>query len=116
MFFPQYRFLLYIGRIGLGLSIALWIPSTISLFTNVEPKRKSKVYNSIAIFRTIGWMPGGLIAGLLYDAIPQPYGFLTPLFILIAGFCLIIPVFFTLPNKPPSKNGNNGENVENTNQ
>ena len=112
VFFPQFRFILYIGRVGLGLSIALWIPSTISLFTNVEPKRKSKVYNSIAIFRTIGWMPGGLIAGLLYDAIPQPYGFLTPLFILIAGFCLIIPVFFTLPNRPPNNNGLNKEDVQ----
>ena len=106
-YFPQYRFILFIGRVGLGLSIALWIPSTISLFTNVDQKRKSKVYNSIAIFRTIGWMPGGLIAGLLYDAIPQPYGFLTPVFILIAGFCLLIPVFYTLPNNPPNANNNN---------
>ncbi len=105
VFFPQNLWILIVSRIALGLSIALWIPSTISLFTNVTSKRKSKVYNSIAIFRTIGWLPGGLIAGLLYDAIPQPYGFLTPMFILIVGFCLLIPAFFTLPNKPPDKNG-----------
>lgn len=105
VFFPQYLWILFASRIALGLSVALWIPSTISLFTNVESKRKSKVYNSIAIFRTIGWLPGGLIAGLLYDAIPQPYGFLTPMFILIAGFCLLIPAFFTLPNRPPNNNG-----------
>lgn len=105
VFFPQHLWILFVARIAIGLSIALWIPSTISLFTNVEPKRKNKVYNSIAIFRTIGWLPGGLIAGLLYDAIPQPYGFLAPLFILIAGFCILIPAFFTLPNRPSNNNG-----------
>ncbi|MHA1461745.1 MAG: MFS transporter [Candidatus Heimdallarchaeota archaeon] len=104
VFFPQHLWILIVSRIALGLSIAVYIPSTISLFTNVESKRKSKVYNSIAIFRTIGWLPGGLIAGLLYDAIPQPYGYLTPMFILIAGFCLLIPAFFTLPNRPPNNN------------
>ncbi len=105
VFFPQHIWILFLSRIALGLSIALYIPSTISLFTNVETKRKSKVYNSIAIFRTIGWIPGGLIGGLLYDAIPQPYGFLTPMFILISGFCLLIPAFYTLPNRPPKNNG-----------
>ena len=106
VFFSQYFWIIILSRVALGLSIALWIPSTIALFTNVETKRKSKVYNSIAIFRTIGWLPGGLIAGFLYDAIPQPYGFLTPIFILIAGMSIIIPVFYTLPNKPPANNGN----------
>ncbi|MFW9922040.1 MAG: MFS transporter [Candidatus Thorarchaeota archaeon] len=105
VFFPQLYWLLILSRIAIGLSIALWIPSTIALFTNVESKRKSKVYNSIAIFRTIGWLPGGVIAGLLYDAIPQPFGFLTPIFILITGLFVLIPLFFTLANKPP--NGNN---------
>ena len=107
VFFPQYFWIMIVARVALGLSIALWIPSTIALFTNVEAKRKSKVYNSIAIFRTIGWLPGGVIAGFLYDAIPQPYGFLTPIFILITGMFVIVPLFYTLTNKPP--NGNNTE-------
>ncbi|MEA2069771.1 MAG: MFS transporter, partial [Asgard group archaeon] len=95
-FYPQFYWLLILSRIAIGSSIVLWIPSTIALFTNVAPKRKSKVYNSIAIFRTIGYLPGGMIAGLLYDAIPQPYGFLTPLFILISGLFVLIPLFYTL--------------------
>ena len=108
-FMPQYFWIMILARVALGLSIALWIPSTIALFTNVESKRKSKVYNSIAIFRTIGWLPGGVIAGFLYDAIPQPYGFLTPIFILIAGMFILVPLFYTLANKPPNNNA-----VENT--
>jgi MFS family permease len=99
-FRPQFLWIMIIARIFLGASIALWIPSTIALFTNVEPERKSKVYNSLAIFRSIGWMPGGFIAGFLYDSIPQPYGFLTPMFILIGGMIIIIPLIYTLPNKP----------------
>ncbi len=103
-FYPQHFWLMIIARVAVGVSIALWIPSTIALFTNVEPERKSKVYNSITIFRSIGWLPGGFIAGFLYDAIPQPYGYLTPMFILIAGFLILIPVFYTLPNRPSEMN------------
>ncbi|NHJ86292.1 MAG: MFS transporter [Asgard group archaeon] len=109
VFFPHLYWLLILSRVAIGLSIVLWIPSTIALFTNVESKRKSKVYNSIAIFRTIGWLPGGMIAGLLYEAIPQPYGFLTPIFILITGLFVLIPLFFTLANRPPQNN--NTKNV-----
>ncbi|NPE07727.1 MAG: MFS transporter [Asgard group archaeon] len=104
VFYQDLFFLMIIARIALGFSVALWIPSTVALFTNVEPERKSKVYNSIAIFRSIGWLPGGFIAGFLYDAIPQPYGYLTPMFILIAGFLIIIPVFYTIPNRPSDMN------------
>ncbi|MHA1244150.1 MAG: hypothetical protein ACTSP7_06190, partial [Candidatus Heimdallarchaeota archaeon] len=70
----------------------------IALFTNVETKRKSKVYNSIAIFRTIGWIPGGIIAGLIYDAFPFNHrmGFLTPLIILIIGQFFLIFIFLKL--------------------
>ncbi|MHA1220164.1 MAG: MFS transporter [Candidatus Heimdallarchaeota archaeon] len=100
-FFPMYTWLMYLSRVALGFSIALWIPATIALFTNVEPERKSKVYNSIAIFRSIGWLPGGFIAGYIFDAFPNPkYGFLVPLFIMIAAMVFIIPVFYTIPNKP----------------
>lgn len=112
IFFPQHYWLLIISRIAIGLSIVLWIPSTIALFTNVKPKRKSKVYNSIAIFRTIGWLPGGMVAGLLYDAIPQPYGFLTPLFILMGGLFFLIPLFYTLANKPPENNTDLNSSLE----
>lgn len=108
VFYQNLFFLMIIARVALGFSVALWIPSTVALFTNVEPERKSKVYNSIAIFRSIGWLPGGFIAGFLYDAIPQPYGYLTPMFILIAGFLIIIPVFYTIPNRPSDmKNSKN---------
>jgi len=100
VFFPWLYWIMIIARVLLGISIALWIPSTIALFTNVNRERKSKVYNAIAIFRSIGWLPGGFIAGLLYDAIPQPYGYLTPMFILIGGMVILLPLFFTLPNRP----------------
>ena len=107
VFYQHLFVLMIIARVALGFSIALWIPSTIALFTNVEPERKSKVYNSIAIFRSIGWLPGGFIAGYIYDAFPDPkFGYLTPMFILIAGFLIIIPVFFTIPNRPSDMNNN----------
>ncbi|MHA1244102.1 MAG: MFS transporter, partial [Candidatus Heimdallarchaeota archaeon] len=64
VFYPH-LWIMILARIAVGVSIALYVPSTIALFTNVETKRKSKVYNSIAIFRTIGWIPGGIIAGLI---------------------------------------------------
>ncbi len=108
VFYQHLFVLMIIARIALGVSVALWIPSTIALFTNVEPERKSKVYNSIAIFRSIGWLPGGFIAGFIYDALPnQTYAYLTPMFILIAGFLIIIPVFYTLPNRPSDMKNNN---------
>ncbi|MHA1124217.1 MAG: MFS transporter [Candidatus Heimdallarchaeota archaeon] len=104
--FYSYLWIMILARIALGLSVALWIPSTIALFTNVETKRKSKVYNSIAIFRTIGWIPGGIVAGLIYDAFPLNHrmGFLTPLIILIIGQFFLIFIFLKLPNKPPQNN------------
>jgi len=103
-FFPWFYWIMILARVLLGISISLWIPSTIALFTNVNRERKSKVYNSIAIFRSIGWLPGGFIAGFLYDAIPQPYGFLTPMFILIGGMTILLPIFFALPNRPSDIN------------
>ena len=106
-FFPYLNSLMFIARVSIGLSIALWIPSTIALFTNVQTKRKSKVYNSIAIFRTIGWLPGGLISGLFYEGIPQPFGFLVPIMITILGVLIIVPLFIKLPNRPPENNQNN---------
>ncbi|NHJ49263.1 MAG: MFS transporter [Asgard group archaeon] len=102
----QFLWIMIIARISLGASIALWIPSTTALFTNVVPERKSKVYNSIAIFRSIGWLPGGFIAGFLFDSIPQPYGFLTPMFILIGGMFFLIPLFYTIPNRPSDMKNN----------
>jgi len=106
IFYPTNLWIMILSRIAIGLSIALWIPSTIALFTNVEVKRKSKVYNSIAIFRTIGWIPGAMIAGLIYDAFPHNHitGFLTPMFILLVGQFLLIFLFIKLPNKPPQNN------------
>ena len=106
IFYPTNLWIMILARIAIGLSIALWIPSTIALFTNVEVKRKSKVYNSIAIFRTIGWIPGAMIAGLIYDAFPHNHitGFLTPMFILLVGQFLLIFLFIKLPNKPPQNN------------
>ncbi|NHK31801.1 MAG: MFS transporter [Asgard group archaeon] len=102
----QHFWIIILSRIALGISIALWIPSTIALFTNVESERKSKVYNSIAIFRSIGWLPGGFIAGFIYEGIvnseglPTKIGFLTPMFILVGGMLILLPLFFTLPNRP----------------
>ncbi|HUT82501.1 MAG TPA: MFS transporter [Candidatus Bathyarchaeia archaeon] len=115
-YFPVYEWIMYLSRVFLGFSIALWIPATISLFTNVSPERKSKVYNSIAIFRSIGWLPGGFIAGFIFDAFPNNprMGFLVPLFILIAGMALILPVFYTMPNRP-SDMKNNNNNVKKNN-
>ncbi len=109
----QHFWIIVLSRIALGFSIALWIPSTIALFTNVESERKSKVYNSIAIFRSIGWLPGGFIAGFIYEGIvdgegfPTKIGFLTPLFILVAGMFILLPLFFTLPNRPSDMNNKN---------
>ena len=105
VFYPQ-LWIMILARIAVGLSIALYVPSTIALFTNVETARKSKVYNSIAIFRTIGWIPGGMIAGLIYDAFPLNHriGFLVPLIILIVGQFFLIFLFLKLPNKPPQNN------------
>ncbi|MHA1354729.1 MAG: MFS transporter, partial [Candidatus Heimdallarchaeota archaeon] len=105
VFYPH-LWIMILARIAVGVSIALYVPSTIALFTNVETKRKSKVYNSIAIFRTIGWIPGGIIAGLIYDAFPINHrmGFLTPLIILIIGQFFLIFLFLKLPNKPPQNN------------
>ncbi|MBD3190424.1 MAG: MFS transporter [Candidatus Heimdallarchaeota archaeon] len=103
-FYPKF-WLIIISRVVLGMHISVWIPASVALFTNVSSERKSRVYNSIAIFRNIGWIPGGFIAGLIYDhlATAKPFGFVTPLFILVAGLVVLIPLFFYLPNQPPSK-------------
>jgi MFS family permease len=109
-YFPENFWIIILSRIALGISVALWIPSTIALFTNVESERKSKVYNSIAIFRSIGWLPGGFIAGFIYEGIvtsgglPTKIGFLTPMFILVGGMFILLPLFFTLPNRPSDMN------------
>lgn len=102
-FFPQF-WLLIISRVVLGVHIALWHPAAVALFTNVNPERKSRVYNSIAIFRNIGWVPGGFIAGFIYEGLSQPFGFVTPLFILIGGLLILMPLFYFLPNKPTNQN------------
>ncbi|MBN1329136.1 MAG: MFS transporter [Candidatus Heimdallarchaeota archaeon] len=110
-YFPANEWIMYLARVSLGFSIALWIPATIALFTNVSPERKSKVYNSIAIFRSIGWLPGGFIAGFIFDAFPNNprMGFLVPLFILMAGMAIILPVFFTMPNRPSDMKNNHNK-------
>ncbi len=117
VYYPAQEWIMYISRVFLGFSIALWIPATISLFTNVSAERKSKVYNSIAIFRFIAWLPGGFIAGFIFDAFKDTnprMGFLVPLFILIAGMALILPFFYTMPNRPSDMKNNNTNSKKNS--
>ena len=63
------------------------------------------VFNYMIIFRTIGWVPGGFIAGFIYDGLAahKPFDFITPLIILIVGLFVLTPLFYFLSNKPKNQ-------------
>ena len=75
-----------IGWVGLGGSIAFWVPGILSILTDFDPKRRAEVYGMVSGIKSLGWLPTGIIAGFIIERTIETMGLLVPFFISIVLF------------------------------
>ncbi len=63
---PQYRlYIIIIGWIGLGASVAFWIPGILSILTNFDKNRRAEAYGLVQGLHSLGFLPTSALAGLI---------------------------------------------------
>ena len=84
---PEFRlYAILIGWVGLGGSIAFWVPGILSILTDFDPKRRAEVYGMVSGIKSLGWLPTGIIAGFIIERTIETMGLLVPFFISIVLF------------------------------
>ena len=63
---PQYKlYILMIGWVGMGASVAFWMPGIMSILTNFDKKRRAEVYGMVQGLHQLGWVPTSILAGFI---------------------------------------------------
>jgi len=71
---PQYRlYIIMIGWLGMGASVAFWVPGIQSILTDFDRKRRAEVYGMVSGLHQLGWFPTAIIAGYIISR----FGFVT---------------------------------------
>ncbi len=66
------KFMIYaimIGWIGLGASVAFWVPGILSILTNFDKKRRAEVYGMVNGLHQLGWVPTAILAGVIISRV-----------------------------------------------
>ncbi|MHA1258622.1 MAG: MFS transporter [Candidatus Heimdallarchaeaceae archaeon] len=67
---PSYRiYAIMLGWIGIGASVAFWVPSILSIMTNFDKRRRAEVYGMVSGLHQMGWIPVSIISGLIISHI-----------------------------------------------
>ncbi len=67
---PQFRlYIIMIGWIGLGASVAFWMPGIMSILTNFDKKRRAETYGMVQGLHQVGWFPTSFLAGLIISRV-----------------------------------------------
>ena len=67
---PQYRlYILMVGWVGLGASVAFWMPGIMSILTNFDKRRRAEAYGLVQGLHSLGWLPTAALAGIIIDKI-----------------------------------------------
>lgn len=63
---PQYRlYIIMIGWVGMGASVAFWMPGIMSILTNFDKKRRAETYGMVQGLHQVGWFPTAFLAGII---------------------------------------------------
>jgi len=66
----QFRlYVIMVGWVGLGASVAFWMPGIMTILTNFDKRRRAEVYGLVSGLHSLGWLPTAAIAGLIIDKI-----------------------------------------------
>ncbi|MHA1975451.1 MAG: MFS transporter [Candidatus Hodarchaeales archaeon] len=88
------KFLLLVGEVVLGISIAFWRPAITISFIDVDPTIPSTNFGIMSFFQRMGWVPTAAIGGFLFSMI----GF-TPLLVITFVGTLIAMILFYKINR-----------------
>jgi MFS family permease len=67
---PQFRlYIIMIGWIGLGASVAFWMPGIMSILTNFDKKRRAETYGMVQGLHQLGWFPTSFLAGIIISRV-----------------------------------------------
>ncbi|MCE7740833.1 MAG: MFS transporter [Candidatus Heimdallarchaeota archaeon] len=67
---PQYRlYIILIGWIGMGASVAFWMPGIMSILTNFDKKRRAEAYGLVQGLHNLGWLPTSFLAGIIISRV-----------------------------------------------
>ncbi len=93
---PQFRFyIIMIGWIGMGASVAFWMPGIMSILTNFDKKRRAETYGMVQGLHQVGWFPTSFLAGLIISRV----NFLMVFVISMVLFPFIILMAWKFPVK-----------------
>ena len=63
---PQYRlYIIMIGWVGLGASVAFWMPGILSILTNFDKTRRAEAYGLVQGLHNLGFLPTSALAGFI---------------------------------------------------
>ncbi|MHA1551732.1 MAG: MFS transporter [Candidatus Heimdallarchaeaceae archaeon] len=110
---PEYRlYVILVGWAGLGASIAFWVPSTLSILTDFDKRRRAEVYGMVTGIKSLGWLPTGIIAGFIIEKTIDTMGLLVPFLISIILFPLLLYLTMKFPEAEKRKNKGIDENIK----
>lgn len=67
---PQYRlYIIMIGWVGMGASVAFWMPGIMSILTNFDKKRRAETYGMVQGLHQLGWFPTAILAGVIISRV-----------------------------------------------
>ncbi|MHA1200564.1 MAG: MFS transporter [Candidatus Heimdallarchaeaceae archaeon] len=62
-------YIIMVGWIGLGASVAFWMPGIMSILTNFDKKRRAEAFGLVQGLHSLGWLPTSFLAGIIIDKI-----------------------------------------------
>ncbi|MHA1115889.1 MAG: MFS transporter [Candidatus Heimdallarchaeaceae archaeon] len=97
---PTFRkYAIWIAWIGLGASVAFWVPGIQSIMTGFDTKRRAEAYGTVSGLQSLGWLPTSLIAGLIIEKT----SFLIPFLITLSFLPIDIYFAYKFPEREKDK-------------
>jgi MFS family permease len=110
---PEYRlYVILIGWAGLGVSIAFWVPSVLSILSDFDKKRRAEVYGMVSGIKSLGWLPTGIIAGFIIEKTIDTMGLLVPFLISTVLFPITLFLSMRFPENDTRKNSENDDSIK----
>ncbi|MBY9000894.1 MAG: MFS transporter, partial [Candidatus Heimdallarchaeota archaeon] len=112
---PSYRlYVILIGWVGMGASIAFWVPGILSILSDFDKKRRAEVYGMVSGIKSLGWLPTGIIAGFIIERTIDTMGLLVPFILSVVLFPLELYLTMKFPEakKDRGKENEKKEQIE----
>ncbi len=106
---PQYRlYIIMIGWIGLGASVAFWMPGIMSILTNFDKRRRAEAYGLVQGLSSVGWLPTSFLAGIIISRV----NFLTVFIISLVLLPFNLLMAWKFPDKEEEDEEDSSKQIE----